>query len=183
MFMLWSVLVGLAAGFALRGSLARLAELSIRWSWLGLGALAVQVVLFAGPIASVIGDAGAPIYVVSSAAVLLVIVRNVRLAGFGLIAVGAASNLAAITANGGWMPASPGALAALGQTIGASYSNSRVFENAMLVPLTDIFAMPAWLPAANIFSIGDVIISLGIAIAIAAGMRGRPRWFERRDRA
>jgi hypothetical protein len=46
----------------------------------------------------------------------------------------------------------------------------------VLAPLTDIFALPPLLPFANVFSIGDVLISLGVAIAIAAGMRrGAPR--------
>ena len=33
--------------------------------------------------------------------------------------------------------------------------------------------MPAWLPMANIFSVGDVLIGLGAAIAIVAAMHGR----------
>jgi len=37
--------------------------------------------------------------------------------------------------------------------------------------LTDIFALPRWMPLANIFSIGDVLIGIGVAIAIAAAMR------------
>jgi hypothetical protein len=31
--------------------------------------------------------------------------------------------------------------------------------------------MPAWAPFANVFSIGDVLISVGLAWAIAAAMR------------
>jgi hypothetical protein len=31
--------------------------------------------------------------------------------------------------------------------------------------------MPPWLPFANVFSIGDVLIALGIVIVIAVGMR------------
>jgi hypothetical protein len=42
-----------------------------------------------------------------------------------------------------------------------------------LWPLTDIFALPNWLPAANVFSIGDVLIGVGVAAVIALGMRGR----------
>jgi hypothetical protein len=33
--------------------------------------------------------------------------------------------------------------------------------------------MPAWLPLANIFSIGDVLIGIGTAIAIVAVTHGR----------
>jgi hypothetical protein len=43
-----------------------------------------------------------------------------------------------------------------------------------LEPLTDIFALPAWLPFSNIFSIGDVLITAGVAWVIVAAMRNRP---------
>ena len=43
-----------------------------------------------------------------------------------LVALGAACNLAAILANGGFMPAAPGALAALGKIAPTVYSNSSV---------------------------------------------------------
>ena len=42
--------------------------------------------------------------------------------------------------------------------------------------LTDIFAMPHWMPFANVFSIGDVLISVGVGIVIAVAMTApRPR--------
>ena len=31
--------------------------------------------------------------------------------------------------------------------------------------------MPAWMPLSNVFSIGDVLIGAGVAVAIAAAMR------------
>ena len=71
------------------------------------------------------------------------------------------------------MPASPAALAALGLGVGGNTNSVLVAEPA-LAPLTDVFALPAWLPMANVFSIGDVLIGLGVAIAIAAGMRRQP---------
>jgi len=69
------------------------------------------------------------------------------------------------------MPASPDALARLGATVGSGYSNSREVTAPALAPLTDIFALPAWLPFANVFSIGDVLIGAGVAVAIVAAMR------------
>ena len=76
--------------------------------------------------------------------------------------IGAGCNLAAIVANGGAMPADPAALAAAGVDT-AGYTNSVVTADPALRPLTDIFAMPAWLPFANVFSIGDVLIGVGVA--------------------
>jgi hypothetical protein len=134
----------------------------------------VQVVVFSGPVASRIGDLGVPLYVGSTALVLAVVLRNVRLPGLALVAVGAAANLAAIVANGGYMPASAGALGALGKDVGSAYSNSAILADPALEPLTDLFAMPGWLPFANVFSVGDVLIAAGIAWATAAALHGRP---------
>ena len=94
-----------------------------------------------------------------------------------LVALGAASNLLAIVANGGIMPASPEAVSALEPVGGEGFSNSVVVADPVLRPLTDIFALPPWLPFANVFSIGDVLIGVGIAVVIALAMRrdARPR--------
>ena len=87
------------------------------------------------------------------------------------MAVGAISNLAAIIANGGSMPASADALAALGKSVGDGYSNSVEVADPALAGLTDIYALPAWLPFANVFSIGDLLIGIGIALAVCLAMR------------
>ena len=169
--MLYAVAIGLGLGLLLRGRISRLAQVRLRWAPLALAGLAVQVVLFSGPVASVVGAAGPPIYVASTAAVLAAVLANLRLPGLPLVAAGAASNLLAIVANGGTMPASPEALAALGVPAGPGFSNSATPEMIALAPLTDVFAMPSWLPFANVFSVGDVLISVGVAVAIVAAMR------------
>jgi hypothetical protein len=69
------------------------------------------------------------------------------------------------------MPADPHALAAIGG-IGQGYTNSIELAAPALGPLTDLFVLPAWLPFANVFSIGDVLIGVGVATAIALAMRG-----------
>jgi hypothetical protein len=170
-FILYSLLVGLVLGIALRGSAAGLAALRFRRSGLMLLGLLVQVVLFSEPVAARIGVWGAPIYVGSTAAVLAAVLTNVSIPGMALVALGAASNLTAIVANGGYMPAARSALVALGKTDPTSYSNSTTLENPALCLLTDIFAMPAWLPFANVFSIGDVLIGTGVATTIVLAMR------------
>ncbi len=53
------------------------------------------------------------------------------------------------------------------------YSNSRLVDGVVLAPLTDIFAMPAWVPIANVFSVGDLLIGVGCAVAVVATMHGR----------
>lgn len=178
MFILYALVIGIVAGLLLGGRLDRLAQLQVRWPWVALVGLFVQIVLFLPGIGERLGPAAPAVYVASTLAVFLFVARNVRLAGFPLIALGAASNLLAIVANGGYMPASPAALRSLGERAVRGYSNSRELENPALAPLTDIFALPSWLPLANVFSVGDVLIGLGVAIAIAAAMRepGAPGW-------
>jgi hypothetical protein len=174
MFILYAVLAGIVIGYLLGGRLDHLASLAIRGWPIALAGLLVQIVLFTDLGSTIAGDAAPSIYLLSTAAVLVVVLLNLRVPGLALVAVGALSNLAAIVANGGRMPADPDALASLGDEIGDGYSNSIILADPALRPLTDIFAMPAWMPFANIFSIGDVLIAIGVAIAIAAAMRGRP---------
>jgi Family of unknown function (DUF5317) len=174
MFILYAIPLGILVGLLTGGRLERLARAQFRWAPLALIGLLVQVVLFFGPVAERVGDVGVPIYVGSTALVLIAVLRNVAaVPGLVLVALGALANLAAIVANGGYMPAAPGALAALGREIGSEYSNSAVVERPALEPLTDLFALPAWLPFANVFSVGDVILAVGIGWAIVAILHGR----------
>jgi hypothetical protein len=69
------------------------------------------------------------------------------------------------------MPVRPETLAAAGLDPHDGFSNSVVSDAPMLEPLTDVFAIPAGVPLANVFSIGDVLIGVGIAVVIAAAMR------------
>lgn len=174
MFILYALLIGLAVGFLAGGRPAGLSQLQFRWPWVMLGGLLVQVVLFSDLVSSRIGAAGPPIYAVSTAAVVLAVVANRGITGMPVVAMGAASNFAAIIANGGFMPAARGALQALGKVEATGYSNSVVAPDPALWPLTDIFALPTWLPFANVFSVGDVLIGIGVAIVIVAAMRRVP---------
>jgi hypothetical protein len=172
MFILYAIVAGLLIGFLLGGRLEPIAETRFRWGWLAILALAIQLVLFS-PLAGGLGDVARWIYVASTALVVIVVLANLRLPGLPIVLLGAVSNMAAIVANGGSMPASPAALAALGGTVNNGPTNSVIVEHPALEPLTDIFAMPAWIPFANIFSIGDGLIAIGVAVAIAAAMRPR----------
>jgi hypothetical protein len=170
-FILYAIPIGIVGGYLLGGRLEHLGRVRFRWAPLALLGLAVQIALFSDPLANVVADAGPPVYVASTVAVLVAVLRNLDIPGLAIIAIGATSNLAAIVANGGYMPADPDAVAAIGG-IAPGYSNSSVVEEPALAPLTDIFATPAWLPFSNVFSIGDVLIGVGVAVTIAIGMRG-----------
>jgi hypothetical protein len=171
-FILYAIPIGILAGLLLGGRLDRLGDLRLRWAPLALLGLLVQVALFTDPISTAVGDVAPAIYVVSTVAVLVAVLRDVRVPGMALIAIGAASNLAAIVANGGYMPADPAALASVVE-LSAGYSNSVVVNDPALRPLTDLFALPAIFPLANVFSLGDMLIGIGVATTIALAMRGR----------
>jgi hypothetical protein len=173
MFILYAVLAGLIVGLVTGGSAGRLGDLRFSWAPLVAGGMALQVLLFSTPLGDDLGAAAPAVYVVSNLAVLAAVWRNLAIPGLPLVLLGGASNLVAILANGGYMPVSPDALVALGRAAPAGYANSRLIDGVLLGPLTDIFPMPAWIPLANIFSIGDVLIGLGAAIAVATAMHGR----------
>lgn len=175
-FILYAIPIGIAIGYLIGGRLERLATLQFRWAALAVAGLLVQVVLFSGAVDALVGqDAGAIVYVGSTAAVLVAVLRNLRLPGIALVAIGAASNLAAIVANGGVMPTTDSALAAAGLSPDDGLSNSAVIDDPALALLTDIFALPPSVPLANVFSIGDVLIGLGVIVVIALGMRPTDR--------
>jgi hypothetical protein len=171
MFMLWAIPIGIAVGLLARGRLGGLAALRLRWAWLAVAGLLVQVVLFSETGDALAGAAGPAIYVGSTLAVFVAVARNIRIPGMPLVALGSLSNLLAISANGGFMPASPDALHAAGLDGPGSHTNSIVLENPAFEPLTDIFAIPASLPLANVFSVGDVLLGAGIVWVIVAAMR------------
>lgn len=169
--MLLAIPIGIAAGFLLGGRIEGLLHLRFRWAALAVGGLLVQLVLFTPVGDRLAGSLGPAIYVASTLAVLVALLRNLRMPGMVIAAIGSFSNLLAITANGGFMPASAEALALAGFEGPGDHTNSVVLENPAFEPLTDIFAIPAWVPLANVFSVGDVLIGVGVAVAIVAAMR------------
>ena len=178
MFILYAVALGVIVGLMAGGRPSGLASLRIRWPALIVGGLIAQVVLFAGPVAARVSElpawVGPVLYLASTIAVVVAVVRNWSIPGIPLVVAGAWCNLAAVVANGGFMPAAPGALAAAGRTVPSVYTNSSSVPDPALWALTDVFAVPAWLPAANVFSVGDVLIGVGVATVIVVAMRRRP---------
>lgn len=171
MFILYAVVIGLAIGLVAGGRIGSIGDFRFRWAPLVLVGFGAQVLLFSDAVAARVGDLGPVLYVASTLLVVIAVVRNHAIAGMPLVAVGAACNLAAIVANGGYMPASAAAMAALGKAAPTIYSNSAVVTQPALAPLTDIFALPSWLPLHNVFSLGDVILGVGVAMVIAIAMR------------
>src|SRR4029453_6487052 len=126
MFILYAVPIGLVLGLVLGGRPAGLATLRFRYGWVMLAGLVTQGVLFSPARTGVLRELGPPIYVVSTGAVIAAVLLNLRITGMAIVALGAISNLTAIVLNGGYMPADPGAMAALGKIEPTAYSKSAV---------------------------------------------------------
>jgi hypothetical protein len=172
MFMLYPVVIGVVLGLLLGGRLGRLAELRLEWVWAALAAMMVQALLFTPTIWAALGELVPPIYVASTGVVLVVVLRNLRRArALALVALGTASNLAAIVANGGFMPVTAEALGIAAPTETLYGGNSMLTADPQLAPLVDRFMLPDWLPLATAFSVGDVLISAGIVLVLVGTMR------------
>ena len=175
MFILYAIAIGLLLGSFGGGRWSALGSIRFHWAPLIVLGFLAQIVLFSDVVAERVGAAGPMLYVVSTLMVGAAVVRNLRIPGMPLIVLGAASNMAAILANGGFMPAAPEALASLGKSAPPIYSNSAVVAQPVLEFLTDRFALPHWLPFANVFSIGDVLIGVGVGMLLVISMsRARP---------
>ena len=74
-----------------------------------------------------------------------------------------------IVANGGLMPVRASALQAAGTEYDV-HQNSIQLAEPRLGPFIDRWAAPDWLPLANVFSVGDVVIALGAFVIVLSGM-------------
>ena len=144
------------------GSLRRLGDLRIRCAWILVLALVAQIVVIeVVPRADPVVLSGVHLATYVAAGVFVAINRQVP--GLWLVALGAASNGLTIAANGGTLPASRSALERAGvHLVPGEFLNSGVLPHPRLAFLGDVFAIPAGLPLANVFSIGDVLIVLGV---------------------
>jgi len=174
------MLLGLATGVLLLsvplsgGRLSRLAEVRIRATWALVAALAIQVVILEVLPGGVPGlHAGA--HVVSYLLAAYFVVVNRRVPGMALIGLGGALNALVIFANGGVMPASRAAMRMAGIPLSSDgFVNSAAASGAHLRFLGDVFAVPASWPAANVFSIGDVCLAVGLAVGLHIVCRQSP---------
>jgi hypothetical protein len=179
MLLLYAIAAGVLIGLARGGRLSALGDARFRWWPLALFGLMFQLVLFTPPVASSVGDAGPALYVGSTALVLLALLPNLRQPGFWLIGLGAMLNFVVVLANGGQMPASPAAFAALTGLAAVPvehFSNSTLIGPHTVLPLLgDIFVLPRPIPLANVFSIGDILIGVGGSLFVVIKMGRRPR--------
>jgi hypothetical protein len=176
------VLAGVAAGRLRGGRLANLTNLVPRW--IPLLVAAVLAVTAARTPAVPVGIAR---MLVTGGYLLAVVALtvNVRLPWLWLALAGAALNTAVVAANGGRMPVSAEVLRAasgsvvLGGTTGPFYVLAG--PHTKLAALGDILPLTAG-GVGVILSPGDVLLAIGVAAVLQAGMRAAPGGPWRRGR-
>jgi hypothetical protein len=175
------------AGFAFRRRCGGGGRFHFEWWELALAAFAVELLLYDPPVDSTeFALAYGPwVWVATRIVLLVAVMRNSRsAAGWSraclLMAVGIALNTIVIAANGGFMPQSVSAAAAVwGQEVArekpttSHLQNTRPMEaDSRLTWLGDLLPEPTWLPRANVLSVGDVLLAIGMAGWIFSNLRG-----------
>ncbi|MCL5104437.1 MAG: DUF5317 domain-containing protein [Armatimonadetes bacterium] len=176
------MLAAIALGLLLGGKLHRLAEPPVRHIWV----IYFPVVLMAA--AWVIRQRTAVpssswifggLHMAGIITLVLACGLNQRIAGIKLIMAGLTLNAIAIAVNGGFMPVSRGAVASL---FGKSFAEQALSgPHVRSIPidagtrmywLCDIIPKGGFIKCFNgVYSVGDVLMSLGVFIAIIAIMR------------
>jgi Family of unknown function (DUF5317)/Major Facilitator Superfamily len=163
-FLLPSLVVGLLLALALGGRPSRLLAVRFRLPAAVVAALAIQVVVFS-PLAERAPERLADALHLASYALLVVFaVANLHVRPLVPVMLGMLANAVAIAANGGKMPVSESAARAAGVDLGPGSNVSASADR--LAFLGDVFALPAQLPLANVFSVGDLLIGFGMVALV-----------------
>jgi hypothetical protein len=158
------------------GRLSNLKNIQFRYTWLVLAAVALKIITNSALRYKLgISDLMAPkLYMLSLGLVAIFVILNIGLRGLTLIGLGLLSNLAAIFFNGGYMPlkreyflliASAEELEKINQGLPA-YNYIATGPQTKLYYLSDIFLMPHWIFITKVFSVGDVLITIGGCIFV-----------------
>jgi hypothetical protein len=172
-------LIGVAVALVRGGSFAGWAKVHVYWSLVVFGSLGVQLLLHNPPTDhQAWAIAWGPIIwsacLATLCAALLrnaIAVRSTRYAWL-LAAVGVGLNLLVVVSNDGFMPQSAEArtisrgapIALATQSSEPQLRNIAVMnDQTRLSLLGDVIAEPAWFPNANVISVGDLLLGLGLA--------------------
>ncbi len=187
MILLIAIVLSLTIGLLRGGRLRRIAEIPLRYGWVALVALGLQVIFVSGPRWGVALPMG--VLVASYALLIAVVALNWRLPGMPLVGLGLALNLAVMAANGGYMPVSPEALARAGLghlAAQVEYGAPILGAKDILLPreatrlwwLGDTLAVPGPAPLRAVLSVGDVFLAAGVIVllqkALVPGKARRP---------
>jgi hypothetical protein len=152
------------------GKFSALGQLRVRGAWLVGVAFGTQfVILMVVDLESELLMQS--IHLVTYGMVGVCIVMNRELPWMWLVGLGWAANTLVIAVNGGVMPTSAAAARQLDRGIEDRFVNSAPLENPRLEFLGDVIVSPGWLPLQNAFSIGDVLLVVGLGLMVWSASR------------
>ncbi|HHV96569.1 MAG TPA: DUF5317 domain-containing protein [Clostridiaceae bacterium] len=184
MFILYAVVLGIIIGYILGGRLKYLSQTTFKKLYLAIGGFLIQIFIFSDiPFFKTLQQNYESIvialHILSYILILIFISINYKVPGIAVIGVGILLNAIVIILNRGHMPASIESFSAssIGKHAdllkqGESINNSKAITAETILPwLGDIFVIPSYIPLSNVFSIGDVIIAIGVCIYFAMNMK------------
>ena len=167
MLFVGAILLGLVFGLLTGGRLENVARLRFRAPWLLVGAVVVREVILLTPLGRY--DGARFVYV---AALIVILAWTVQhwpfVRGVWLVSAGIALNLMVIVLNGERMPVAhelAGSLLRHGGTIG---------QYTVMGDATRLNLLGDWIaiyPVPEVYSVGDVLIALGLAIVVFSAAR------------
>jgi DHA3 family macrolide efflux protein-like MFS transporter len=172
------ILLGLVLGLLAGGRLRNLAEIRLRWAGLLVAAVVIrfgtEAALGAG--IDIVESLRLPLLVTAFAVLLIALWVNRNYPGLSLAFLGVLSNGLVILVNGGYMPIWEPALAAAGLTPDDVTRSFHVVVNGgasdflgRLLILGDVIPVP--IPfIRNVYSLGDLFLTLGLAFFLFAGV-------------
>jgi hypothetical protein len=167
MIILLILVVSIIIALIRHGKLSRFADIHLRWRGIIILGFLVQVLIFSNSwqASPDLKPLTPYLYIASMGLLLAALVPSFHIPGMRLITFGLCLNFVAILFNGGYMPASPEAFALAGHSglsPGQVTNNSIVMHpGTQLFFLCDIFAIPKGFIFPNVFSIGDVLLTIG----------------------
>jgi len=165
----FGLLLAAVAGADLR----RLADVQLKAGWLIGLAFVLQLSVFAIPWTThLFAGAAVGIHLASYGLLIVFAAANLREPGFVLAALGLASNALVIFLNHGRMPVALSVWRSTGKAA-ADITRTGHYNNNVLASahthlgfLGDVMPLPAAVPFANAFSIGDVLLLLGATLFV-----------------
>lgn len=150
-----------------KGNLKWIVSYPLKQKWLVPTSLFIQFLIFSEFALNAILplDIVALLHVSTYILLLLFVVINFKVPGILLIGLGTLSNAMAIIFNGGFMPNKlfpPGVI--FSNVIGIS-------PNSRLLFLSDVLYLPEWLGLPPAFSIGDILLILGLFVYLVINSR------------
>ena len=166
MLWLFAIVAGLVFRLVTGGKITNLARLRFRWPWVILVAIAARAAVVLTPLSRVEG--AQYVFVIAIAAIVAWTIAHFnRLPGVWLVTAGTLLNLLVIVANGARMPVAPELAVSLAR-------HGTIGPYTVMGPDTNLNLLGDWIalyPVPEVYSIGDVVIAIGLAVVVFLAVR------------